>query len=334
MASRARFTVGSRRRGTGRGAARGVRSDRVGDRALFALCAAAGVVVVLTLLGIAYQVVTNASPAIDRFGLGFLAHTRWAPNFNVYGAAAWIFGTLVTSLAALALATPLGIAIGLYLAVIARPGVRAVVGPLVEMLAAIPSVILGFWGIIVFAPFIRGHIEPALHSVLGFIPLFGPPQTTGLSIFTASLVLTLMILPIISALSRDLFLTVPQDLKDAAAALGSTRWEIIRGVILPTTSSGVAAATVLALGRALGEAIAVAQVIGDGNGIHGSLFSLGATLASRVALDFQQATGELLSALFYLAVVLIAISLATTLIARAIAGRFDVERAYARAVGL
>jgi phosphate transport system permease protein len=311
-----------------------VRSDRIGDRVLFGLCAAAGVLVLLTLVGIAYQVVNNASPAIDRFGLGFLVHTAWIPNFNVYGAGAWIFGTLVTSLVALAVATPLGIAIGLYLAVIARPGVRAVVGPLVEMLAAIPSVILGFWGIIVFAPFIQQHVEPALHGALGFIPLFGSPQTTGLSIFTASLVLTLMILPIISALSRDLFLTVPQDLTDAASALGSTRWEIIRGVILPTTSSGVAAATVLALGRALGEAIAVAQVIGDGSGIHASLFSLGATLASRVALDFQQATGQLLSALFYLAVVLMVISLLTTLAARAVAGRFDVERSYARAVGV
>lgn len=301
---------------------------------LFGLCGLAGVAVVLTLVDIVYQVINNASPSIGRFGLGFLAHTAWVPNFHVFGAAAWIYGTVVSSLLALVIATPLGIAIGVYLAVIARPGVRAVVGPLVEMLAAIPSVILGFWGIIVLAPFIQRHIEPALHGALGFIPLFGAPQTTGLSIFTAAIVLTLMILPIISALSRDLFLTVPQELKDAAAALGSTRWEIIRGVILPTTTSGVAAATVLGLGRALGEAIAVAQVIGDGNGIHASVFSLGATLASRIALDFQQATGSLLSALFYLAVVLLAISLLTTLAARAIAGRFDVERSYARAVAV
>lgn len=298
---------------------------------LFGLCALAGLLVALTLLDVAYQMINNASPSISRFGLGFLVHQAWVPNFNVFGAAAWIFGTVVSSLIALAIATPLGIAIGLYLALIARPGVRAVVGPLVEMLAAIPSVILGFWGIIVFAPFLQRHIEPALHSVLGFIPLFGAVPTTGLGIFTAGLVLTLMILPIISALSRDLFLTVPGELKDAAAALGSTRWEIIRGVVLPTTASGVAAATVLGLGRALGEAIAVAQVIGDGTGIHASLYSLGATLASRIALDFESASSKLYAAsLFYLAVVLIAISLVTTLAARAIAGRFDVQRALAR----
>ena len=135
------------------------------------------------------------------------------------------------------------------------------------MLAAIPSVIVGFWGVVVLAPFIAQHVEPFLHSVLGFIPLFGAPQTTGLSIFTAGVGLTLMVLPIIAALSRDLFLTVPQELKDGAAALGATRWEIIRGVVLPTTASGVAAATVLGLGRALGEAIAVTQMIGDGAGI-------------------------------------------------------------------
>jgi phosphate transport system permease protein len=299
---------------------------------LFGLCALAGAVVVLVLLDVIYQLVSNAWPSIQKFGLGFLVHTAWVPNFHVFGAAAWIFGTAVTSAIALAIATPLGIAIGLYLALIARPGVRAIVGPLVEMLAAIPSVILGFWGIIVLAPFIQRHIEPALHNVLGFIPLFGPAQTTGLSIFTAGLVLTLMIVPIISALSRDLFLTVPQELQDGAAALGSTRWEIIRGVILPSTFSGVAAATVLGLGRALGEAIAVGLVIGDGNGIHASLFSLGSTLAGKIALNFEQATGGLLASLFYLAVVLVVISLLTTLAARAIAGRFDVERSYARAV--
>ena len=279
------------------------------------------------VLDVAYQIINNARPSISRYGLGFLGHQTWAPNLNVFGAAALIFGTVVSSAIALALATPLGIAIGLYLSTMAAPGVRAVVGPMVEMLAAIPSVIVGFWGIIVFAPFVQAHIEPALHSAFGFIPVFGAQQTTGLSIFTAGLILTLMILPIISALSRDLFLTVPVELKEGAAALGATRWEIIRGVILPTTAPGVAAATVLGLGRALGEAIAVAQVIGDGSGIHASLFQPGSTMASKIALEFQTASSKLFTdSLFYLAVVLLAISLLTTLAARAIAGRFDVER--------
>jgi phosphate transport system permease protein len=298
---------------------------------LFGLCALAAVLVGLTLVGIAYQLISNAHPAISRFGLGFLAHTTWAPNFKVFGAAALIYGTVVSSAIALILAAPLGIAIALYVSMIAPSAVRAVVAPLVEMLAAIPSIIIGFWGVIVFAPFIQKHIEPALHDALGFIPLFGPPQTTGLSLFTAGLVLTMMVLPIIASLSRELFLTVPQDLKDGAAALGATRWEIIRGVVLPTTASGVAAATILGLGRALGEAIAVLLVAGDLVRIHASLFEPGATMASLIASQFQGPVNSLhVASMFYIAVLLLGIGLVTSLLARAIAGRFDVQRALAR----
>jgi phosphate transport system permease protein len=295
------------------------------------LSAAAGVLTVLVLVEVIYEVVSGASPAISRLGLGFVGHSTWAPNFGQYGAAAAIYGTLLSSLMALSLAAPLGIAIGLYLSMMAPPPVRAVVGPLVEMLAAIPSVIVGFWGVAVLAPFVAKTLEPGLHSVLGFIPLFGTPQTTGLSVFTAGLGLTFMVLPIIAALSRDLFLTVPKELTDGAAALGATRWEIIRGVVLPTTVSGVAAATVLGLGRALGEAIAVTQMIGDGSGIHSSLFLPGISLASRVANEFNnQQTKLLVPALFYLALILLVIGLMTSLLARRIAGRFDVQRALAR----
>jgi phosphate transport system permease protein len=312
------------------------RVGKTGDRTLYGLTAFAGLLVALVLVGIVYQLVTNASTSVSHFGLGFLVHTRWAPNFGVFGAGALIFGTAVSALIGLMIATPLGIGIGLYLSMMAPRGVRAVVGPLIEMLAAIPSVILGFWGVIVFAPFFQQHIEPWLHNTLGFIPLFGPPQTTGLSVLTAGLILTVMVLPIIASLSRDLFSTVPGELKDGATALGATRWEVIRGVVLPTTSSGVAAATVLGLGRALGEAIAVAQVIGDGDGIHASLFQPGATLTSRIALQFQETTPHTLFAasLFYLALILLVIGLLTTLAARMIAGRFDVERSYARAVAV
>jgi phosphate transport system permease protein len=306
---------------------------------LLALCALAAVVGVATLAGVVYEMVKGAEPSISHFGLGFLGHTRWKPNtaphgvsatvantFEQFGAAAMMYGTVVTSLFALLLATPLGIAIAIYLSMIARPTVRAVVGPLVEMLAAIPSIIMGFWGFLVLAPFVQAHIEPALHSALGFIPLFGPAQTTGLSLFTAGLVLTLMILPIIAALSRDLFLTVPRELKDGAAALGATRWEIIRGIVLPSTASGVAAATVLALGRALGEAIAVLLVVGGIPQIHASLFSGGATMASLIASQFTSPASPLhIPSLYYLALVLLAIGLFTSLAARAIGRRFDVH---------
>jgi len=302
----------------------------VGDRLLYALCGAAGLFTLAVLGEIVLQVVHGASPAISKFGLGFISRSSWAPNFGVFGAAAAIYGTLISALAALALAAPLGVAIGLYLSMIAPRPVRAVVGPLVEMLAAIPSVIVGFWGVAVLAPFAQQHLEPFLHDVLGFLPLFGAPQTTGLSIFTASLGLTLMVLPIIAALSRDLFLTVPQELKDGAAALGATRWETIRGVVLPSTVSGVVAAAVLGLGRALGEAIAVTQMIGDGAGIHASLFLPGNSLASRIATEFNTPENKLhIPSLFYLALILLGIGLLTSLLARMIASRFDVQRVLA-----
>ena len=302
-----------------------------GDRVLYALCALAGLLATFVLVEIVYQVIHGASPSISRFGLGFIVHARWQPNFSSFGAASALFGTLVCSLTALVIATPLGIAIGLYLSMIAPGSVRRIVGPLVEMLAAIPSVIVGFWGVAVLAPFVAQHLEPFLHSVLGFIPIFGAPQTTGLSVFTAGLGLSLMILPIIAALSRDLFLTVPEDLKDGAAALGSTRWEIIRGVVLPTTASGVAAATVLGLGRALGEAIAVLQMIGDGTGVHSSLFLPGTSLASRIANEFESPESKLhIPSLYYLALILLVIGLTTSAIARWIGRRFDVQRVLAQ----
>jgi phosphate transport system permease protein len=291
---------------------------------MYGLCALAGLLVVVTLADVVYQLVNNGTPAINKFGLGFLWHTRWAPNFSIEGAGALIYGTVVTSLLALVLATPLGIGIGLYLSMMAPTRVRAVVGPLVEMLAAVPSIIYGFWGLVVLVPFIN-HLEPGLHSVLGFIPLFGTASTTGISVFAAGIVLTVMILPIISALSRDLFLTVPRELRDGAEALGATRWEVIRGIILPSTASGVGAAVVLGLGRALGEAIAVSFVIGDVTAIHASLFEPGSTFAETIANQFPSPVNAMhMAAMFYAGLVLVVISLLTSLAARGIAGRFDV----------
>ncbi|HWP32240.1 MAG TPA: phosphate ABC transporter permease subunit PstC, partial [Solirubrobacterales bacterium] len=255
--------------------------DRIGDGVLFALCALAALIAVAVLVLTGYQVIHGAAPAISKFGIGFVTDTAWQPNFEVFGAGGVLFGTLITSFVALLLGAPIAVSIGLYLSLLAPKGVRSVISPLVEMLAAIPSVILGFWGILVLAPFAQKHFEPWLHDTLGFIPLFGPPQTTGASVFTASLILTIMVIPIIASISRDLFLAVPRDVQDGARALGATRWEVVRGIVLPSTASGVVAASLLGLGRALGEAIAVAQVIGAGSEIKASLFETGETLASR-----------------------------------------------------
>jgi phosphate transport system permease protein len=301
--------------------------DRIGDRVLLGLALAASLLACVVIADVAYQLIDGARPSIAKFGLGFLTSTNWRPNFQQYGALSLLYGTGVSSLIGLVIAMPVAVAIAIYLAMLAPRGVRDVIGALVEMLAAIPSVILGFWGILVLAPYLNRHVEPFLHNKLGFIPIFGTVPATGLSVFTAGLILAVMIIPIVTAVSRDLFLTVPRELQDGAAALGATRWEIIRGVVLPSTASGIASAACLGLGRALGEAIAVTQVIGAGNAIHASLFETGDTIASRIAGQFSNALDQLnTSSLFYLALLLLAISLATNLGAQWIARRFDVRR--------
>jgi phosphate transport system permease protein len=225
-------------------------ADRLGDGLLRGLCMFAALIAVLAIAAISYQVINGAGPSISRFGLGFLAHTTWEPNFGIFGAGTFIYGTAVTSLLAMVLSVPLGISIALYLSMMAPRRVRSIVGPLVEMLAAIPSVILGFWGILVLGPFLQAHLEPFLHSTLGFLPIFGATPTTGTGLFIAGLILTIMVVPIIASISRDLFLSVPRELQDGATALGATPWEVLRGVVLPSSASGIAAATFLGLGRA------------------------------------------------------------------------------------
>jgi phosphate transport system permease protein len=300
-----------------------------GDTILHGLCLLAGLVAALVLFELAYQIITGAAPAISRFGLGFLTDTDWAPNFGRFGAAVMLYGTAVTSVIAMIIAVPLSIAIALYLSMLAPRTVRAVVGPLVEMLAAIPSVILGFWGLIFLAPWVHEHLEPWLYNTFGFLGIFGAPQTTGLSLFTAGLILTVMVVPIISSLSRDLFLTVPQELKDGAEALGATQWEVIRGVVLPSTVSGVAASTTLGLGRALGESIAVLSVVGGGTAIHKSWFETGNTLAARIAQDIAYPVSKLqVQSIFYLALILLVFGVITNLIARGIARRYDIHRSF------
>ena len=302
----------------------------LGDGVLFGLCGLAALLAIVVIFEVGYQIVAGASPAISKFGFGLLGRQTWAPNFNEFGAAVLIYGTVVSSLMALILALPIGASIGIYLSMLAGPRVRAVVGPLVELLAAIPSVILGFWGILVLSPFVQQHFEPWLNHAFGFIPLFGAPQTNGSSVFTASLILTIMIVPIVASLSRDLFLTVPHELQEGAAALGATRWEAIRGIVLPSTASGVIAASVLGLGRALGEAIAVTQVIGAGTAIHDSVFRTGDTLASRIAEVFPGDHALFTASLFYLALILLVIGLTTNLFAQWLGRRFDMRGGMAR----
>jgi phosphate transport system permease protein len=233
---------------------------------------------------------------------------------------------VLTSLIALVIAVPVSIGIALFLTEIAPRRLAAPIATLVELLAAIPSVVLGLWGILVFGPWVAQHLEPFLQDHFGVLPIFsGSPAQAG--ILPAALVLTIMIVPIASAICRELFLRVPRDLTDGALALGSTRWESIRGVTLAYAAPGIAAAVLLGLGRAFGEAIAVTQVIGGGNSIEVSWFATGDTLASRIASQYQGATSQLQAgSILYLAAILMAISLATNVAAQLIVRRFEKAR--------
>ena len=288
------------------------RRVRAGDAALQLVAGAAAFAACVVVGLIVWKVVDGSLPSIRAYGVRFVWRVAWNPvlGHELYGAGSFLFGTAVTSLVALLLAAPLAIGVALFLTELAPPFLRGPVTALVETLAAIPSVVIGLWGILVLGPVLRDHVEPALHTALGFMPLFGPASPSGSSVFTAIVVLTIMILPIVSSISRELFLGVPREQREGALALGTTRWEMVRGVVLPYARGGIAAALILGLGRAIGEAIAVSQVMGGLVGIHWSLFSGGDTLGSKIAESYQGGTTKLqVSSLIYLGLILLAFSL-------------------------
>jgi phosphate transport system permease protein len=294
------------------------RRVRFGDLLLQVVAGAAALATTVLVGLIIWKVVDGARPAISKFGLAFVPRIAWNPviGHELYGAGSFLFGTAITSLLALVLAAPLAIGIALFLTELAPRAIQGAVTALVETLAAIPSVVIGLWGILVLGPVLRDHVEPALHSTLGFIPLFGGPGA-GSSVFTAIVVLTIMILPIVASISRELFLGVPHELKEGALALGTTRWEMVRGVMFPYARGGIAAALILGFGRAIGEAIAVTQVIGGGVFIHWNLFGTGDTLAAKIAASYQGASTNLQAAsLIYLGLILLVFSLLVNLTAQ------------------
>jgi len=294
---------------------------RLGDVVLQGIAglAALGLAALMVLLVV--EVVDQAKPSMQEFGAGFLTSSVWNTVKDTYGAADLIFGTIVTALVALLIAVPLAIAIGLFLSELAPRVLRTPVGTMVELLAAIPSVVLGLWGILILGPFLNEHVEPWMIAHLGFIPfLDGFPSPVGL--LPACLILTLMVVPIVASISRELFTSVPGDLKQGAMALGSTRWEMVRGVAIPQVSGGLVAAVMLGFGRAVGEAIAVAQVIGGSLTRPESIYAPADTMASRLAAQYAgTATSLQKASLAYLAVILLVISLITNLVAQVIVRR-------------
>src|SRR5579862_4515671 len=302
--------------------------DRIGDGALHGLTAFAAALGVIVVFAIIWRVAQGAWPAIKVLHLSFLWHNQWNAVTSQFGARDLIIGTLVTSFGAILLSAPLSIAIGLFLSELAPPSIRGSVGTLIEMLAAVPSVVVGLWGIFVLAPFDRQYAQPYISDVFGWIPIFAHGQDKVEStMFTAIVVLTIMTIPITSSICRELFLGVPQELEEASLGLGATRWEMVKTVVVPTVRGGVVAAIILGLGRALGEAIAVTQVIGNFIPLKLSLLEPGDTLASRVANQYQGATTNIqISSLIYLAFILLTITFISNFAAQRVVKRFELQR--------
>lgn len=294
----------------------GFRRRLVGDR-IFGLSTLGLALVVLGLIiGLAMVLIEACLPSLRQFGLHFLISTDWDPVNDVYGALPFIYGTAVSSALALAIAVPLSLGVALCLSELAPAWLKRPIAFLVELLAAIPSVVYGLWAIFVLGPWLRDHVDPILKAALGFLPLFQGPRTS-VSMFSAGVILAVMVIPYVSSVCTDVFAVVPQSQREAALALGATKWEMVRLSVLPPSISGVVGAIILGLGRALGETIAVAMVIGNSPNISLSLFAPAATLASVIANEFAEATTNLYqAALIELGLVLMAVAIVLNVMAR------------------
>ncbi len=271
------------------------RGFRYGDTAFRYLTYAAALAVLAVLGGTIISLILGSLPAFRAFGLNFFVTESWNPVTEKFGALAPIYGTVVTSALAMIVAVPIGIGIAIFLTELCPPQLRRPVGIAIELLAGIPSIIYGIWGLFILAPFLQQYIQPALISAFGPVPVLstlfaGPPY--GIGVLTAALILAIMVLPFVAAVTRDVFETVPPMLKEAAYGLGSTRWEVLRNVIIPYTRVGIVGGSMLGLGRALGETMAVTFVIGNAHRISGSLLAPGTTISATIANEFTEAVGD------------------------------------------
>ena len=293
------------------------------DALLFYLLRTIAVVVIALLLGIIFVLLHSAWPSIKANGLSFILRREWNPVEDNYGALPFIFGTLVTSFVALLLATPVSILIALFITEYLPKSFARVVSLLVEMVAAIPSIVFGLWGIFYLAPFVKNTLAPFLKLHLGFLPLFQGPSF-GIGILTAALILSIMIVPTISSICRSIFELVPAHQKEASYALGSTKYEMIKLAVISPSLPGISSAVVLGLGRALGETMAVTMLIGNSPIISTSLFSPAATMASAMANEYADANTPLhVSSLCYLALILFLVTFLSNLFAKTIVKSFS-----------
>ncbi len=309
--------------------ARALAAFRLGDASFYWLTRICALVVLCILGGIILSLMIGAWPAIQTFGFDFLVTRRWAPQLEptpVLGALGPIYGTLVTSALAMLVAVPVGIGIAIFLSELCPPALRRPVGIAIELLAGIPSIIYGMWGFFVLAPFMTDHVQPLFIDLFDGVPVLGaifagPPSY--LSLFNASLVLAIMVLPFITAISRDVFMSVPPMLKESAYGLGCTTWEVVRNVVIPYTRTGVIGGIMLALGRALGETMAVTFIIGNSFQISGSIFAPGTTISAAIASEFAEASGVHQSALILLGLLLFVLTFIVLASARLMLARLE-----------
>jgi phosphate transport system permease protein len=304
---------------------RALRRFASGDALFRNVTRLAAILVLLVLAGVAVSLVNGALPALGTFGFGFLADSTWNPVKERFGGLAPIYGTVVTSFIALLIAVPIGLGIAIFLTELCPRPLRRPIGIAVELLAGIPSIIYGIWGLFVFAPFLQATLQPFLIAVFKPIPVLhdlfaGPPY--GIGILTASLILAIMVLPFITSVSRDVFSTVPSVLKESAYGLGMTTWEVTTKIVLPYTRVATLGGIMLGLGRALGETMAVTFVIGNAHRIKASLLAPGTTISAAIANEFTEATGDLYtSSLFALGLILFVITFIVLAIARLMLAR-------------
>jgi phosphate transport system permease protein len=289
-----------------------MRTQRIQDFFFHKITMLFAALVLVVLVGIIVSLARGAVPAFQEFGLGFITTAEWDPVNDKFGALIAITGTLVTSFIALVLAFPISFGIALFLTEICPAWARRPMGTAIELLAGIPSIIYGMWGLFVFAPFFGDHVQPLLKNTLGVLPIVGPlfqGPAMGLGLLTAGVILAVMIIPFISSVMRDVFEIVPAVLKESAYGLGCTRWEVVRKIVLPYTKTGVVGGVMLGLGRALGETMAVTFVIGNANKLSWSLFAAGNSIASTLANEFAESDTVLhTSSLFALALILFVIT--------------------------
>ncbi|TAM81517.1 MAG: phosphate ABC transporter permease subunit PstC [Acidobacteria bacterium] len=308
--------IPSRYRTPKRGLSSFLQRLRSGDEIAHLITLAFAASIVLITLLLVYQLWTHSVLPRQRFGWRFLVTSTWDPVFENFGALPFIFGTLVTSVVSLLLALPLGVGAAIFLAELAPPRISHALAFVVELLAAVPSVILGLLGIFLLVPFLRTEVQPFLKAAFGFLPFF-QGQMYGIGMLAASVILTIMIIPFIISISREVLLAVPVDQREAALALGATRWEATWKVVVPYAKTGIYGSIFLALARALGETMAVTMVIGNDPRISASLFAPGYTIAAVIANEFTEATGNLyLQSLIELGLVLFLVTIIINALAR------------------